>query len=574
MIQRLWVGLEQNGGGGGCHVAVNQHGHVVDTRAQNGACHGCQFTPAQAAQHFEWIVQMCAMQVHRAAYGVGFAFQAFGVNACAGPHPVFRLSTEQAMCEGSRNGGIPNAHFSNAQEVTTIGYRFHAIGHGGGTVLFAEGGLLRDVACRKFQGQFKYLEAKIKGLADLVDRSTIVLEIRHHLCGHCLRISCNALRHHAVIACKHCDHRTLDTGRRALLPGCQPFHDILQTAQRTGGLGQLRVAFPNLGHRIQISFGHGRHERADIVEGKAAWHGDTFQESQSCKNVCGFWAGLGADVNAIEDPATAMNDPTPISPATPSRFRPLAEFVHALKFLTRLPVPFSRTIDPPPFNQTLRMFSVVGALIGCGIALALLAGKYLYLPAMLAAVLAVAAGMLVTGALHEDGLADTADGLGGGKTRERRLEIMRDSRIGSYGTLALIVAVGTRVSCYAALLPYSPEALFLVIVACQSFSRALMVDLLWATRPARLDGLSVYAGQPTRSVALSAIAVGLLLTLLAGYYTQVENAVLALGLGLAVTAGIRQLAMRLIGGQTGDVCGAVQVTCEMVMLSAFVATLR
>ena len=220
------------------------------------------------------------------------------------------------------------------------------------------------------------------------------------------------------------------------------------------------------------------------------------------------------------------------------------------------------------------MFSVVGALIGCGIALALLAGKYLYLPAMLAAVLAVAAGMLVTGALHEDGLADTADGLGGGKTRERRLEIMRDSRIGSYGTLALIVAVGTRVSCYAALLPYSPEALFLVIVACQSFSRALMVDLLWATRPARLDGLSVYAGQPTRSVALSAIAVGLLLTLLAGCYTQVENAVLALGLGLAVTAGIRQFAMRLIGGQTGDVCGAVQVTCEMVMLSAFVATLR
>jgi adenosylcobinamide-GDP ribazoletransferase len=270
----------------------------------------------------------------------------------------------------------------------------------------------------------------------------------------------------------------------------------------------------------------------------------------------------------------AMSDLPPATPAIPSHFRPLAEFVHALKFLTRLPVPFSRTIDPPPFNQTMRMFSVVGALIGCGIALVLLAGKYVYLPAMLAALLAVAAGMLLTGALHEDGLADTADGLGGGKTRERRLEIMRDSRIGSYGTLALIVAVGVRVSCYAALLPFAPEAIVLVIAACQSFSRALVVDLLWATRPARLDGLSVYAGQPKRTVALSAILAGLLLTLAAGYYTHFENAVLALGLGLAVTAGIRQFAMRMIGGQTGDVCGAVQVTCEVVMLTAFVATLH
>jgi adenosylcobinamide-GDP ribazoletransferase len=269
-----------------------------------------------------------------------------------------------------------------------------------------------------------------------------------------------------------------------------------------------------------------------------------------------------------------MSDLPPAPSTTPSTFRPLAEFVHALKFLTRLPVPFSRTIDPPPFKQTMRMFSIVGALIGCGIAGVLLAGKYLNLPPMLAALLAVATGVLLTGALHEDGLADMADGFGGGKTRERRLEIMRDSRIGSYGTLALIVAVGARVACYAALLPFAPLALLLVIVACQSFSRALVVDLLWATSPARSDGLSAYAGQPTRTVAMVAIIVGLLLTMAAGYFTNFENAILALGLGLAATAGIRQLAIRLIGGQTGDVCGAAQVTCEVMMLCAFVATLH
>ncbi len=288
----------------------------------------------------------------------------------------------------------------------------------------------------------------------------------------------------------------------------------------------------------------------------------------------GFWAGLGAHVNAIEDPVTAMSDLPPAPNSNAGSFRPLAECVHALKFLTRLPVPFSRTLDMPPFNQTMRMFSLVGALIGCGIAAVLLAGRYLHLPPTLAALIAVAAGMLVTGGLHEDGLADLADGFGGGKSKEQRLAIMRDSRIGSYGTLALIVAVGARVSCYAALLPLRAVAMLMIIVACQSFSRALMVDLLWATPPARPDGLSAYAGQPSRVVAMSAILVGLLLTLAAGYVTDFENAILALALGLASTAAIRQVAMRLIGGQTGDVCGAAQVTCEVMMLAAFVARLH
>jgi adenosylcobinamide-GDP ribazoletransferase len=266
---------------------------------------------------------------------------------------------------------------------------------------------------------------------------------------------------------------------------------------------------------------------------------------------------------------------TPPTPeAQPAEVRPLAEFVHALKFLTRVPVPLSRTIDPPPLKQTMRMFSIAGALIGVFIATVLWSAKYLQLPPMLAALLAIAAGMLLTGALHEDGLSDTADGLGGGKTRERRLEIMRDSRIGSYGALALIAAIGMRVACYEALLTQRAWTIVAVIVACQSFSRAMMVDLMWATRPARSDGLSAFAGQPSRTTAMFAIIIGLLLTLLAGHFTRIENGILALAFALGATAGVRWLAIRLVGGQTGDICGAAQVTCEVMMLSAFVATIR
>jgi adenosylcobinamide-GDP ribazoletransferase len=248
--------------------------------------------------------------------------------------------------------------------------------------------------------------------------------------------------------------------------------------------------------------------------------------------------------------------------------------VHALKFLTRLPIPFSKTIDPPPLNQTMRMFSVAGGLIGLMVAAVLLVGRVSQLPPMLAAVFAAAAGLLITGALHEDGLADTADGLGGGKTRERRLDIMRDSRIGTYGALALIVAIAARVAAYVSLLDMSAFALVTIIVATQSFSRALVVDLLWATPPARANGLSAYAGQPPRSVAMFAIIIGLGLTLLAGYFTRFENAVFALALGLAAVAAVRWQAIRLIGGQTGDICGAAQVACDVLMLTAFVATLH
>ncbi len=292
------------------------------------------------------------------------------------------------------------------------------------------------------------------------------------------------------------------------------------------------------------------------------------------KNVSGFWARLGAHVNRIEDLVSDMSDLPPLSqPPAPFKTRPWAEFVHAMGFLTRLPIPFARTIDPPPLAQTMRMFPLAGALIGCGVACILLLADMVNLPDHLAALLAVAGGVLVTGALHEDGLADTADGLGGGKTRAHRLDIMRDSRIGTYGALALILAVAMRVTCYTALLTFPPLAIVLVIAASQAFSRALMVDLLWATRPARADGLSALAGQPSRSIAMFAITSGLALTLLAGYFTLFENAVLALGFGLAATAGIRGLAIRLIGGQTGDICGAAQVTCEVMMLTAFVASI-
>jgi adenosylcobinamide-GDP ribazoletransferase len=270
-----------------------------------------------------------------------------------------------------------------------------------------------------------------------------------------------------------------------------------------------------------------------------------------------------------------MSDtPTPPQTESAGTFRPFAEFVHAARFLTRVPVPFSRTVDPPPLKQTMRMFPLVGGVIGLMIAAIAFGLSTVNVPSLLACLIAVSAGLVATGALHEDGFADFADGMGGGRTKERRLEIMRDSRIGSYGGLALIICVLARVFALEALLGLPLATLLTTVAAAHGFSRALMVDLLWATPPARADGLSASAGQPSRNVTLFAAVIGLGMTLGSGYFTGAEAAVIALGCGLAATAVVRWLAMRLIGGQTGDVAGAAQVTCELAMLTAFVATIH
>ena len=190
------------------------------------------------------------------------------------------------------------------------------------------------------------------------------------------------------------------------------------------------------------------------------------------------------------------------------RFRPFAEFLVALRFLTRLPVPFVRTLDPPPLYRSMGMFPLAGALVGGLTGAVLVLGHLVRLPDYFSAALALGAGALITGALHEDGLSDVADGFGGGQSREHRLDIMRDSRIGAYGALSLCLLTIARASLYVALLGLPPGGTVLLLASAAAFSRALMVDLMWATRPARLDGLSVMAGRPSRNTTLLALSLG------------------------------------------------------------------
>lgn len=234
----------------------------------------------------------------------------------------------------------------------------------------------------------------------------------------------------------------------------------------------------------------------------------------------------------------------------------------AAVFLTRLPLPDAGPVAPGELARAMRGFPVVG--IGLGLAAGLIAALALaLLPPLPSALIAVMALTLMTGALHEDGLADFADGLGARGGAEQRLEVMRDSRSGAFGVLALVFSVSLRAAALAALPGYG--RVIGALVAAAALSRALIPAAMQVMAPARPDGLGASAGSPDASVAATAAGLGLLAAIAGlGLGGALVATVMALAAGLAVV----WLARRALGGYTGDVLGAVQQATETAIVLA------
>ncbi len=182
----------------------------------------------------------------------------------------------------------------------------------------------------------------------------------------------------------------------------------------------------------------------------------------------------------------------------------------------------------------------------------------------LAAVLAVGAAVLITRALHEDGLADTADGLGPhGVEPERRLEIMRDSRNGTFGVLAIALSVLIKVACLA---QFGSATGLVVLIAAHSLSRAVIAYPLLALSPAQDDGLGVRVGKPTDNDVWLTVGIGVVLAFLLLLGKGFFVAIFAPVLTVAAAWGASHWIARRLGGYTGDTLGAVQQTAEIAFL--------
>jgi adenosylcobinamide-GDP ribazoletransferase len=233
----------------------------------------------------------------------------------------------------------------------------------------------------------------------------------------------------------------------------------------------------------------------------------------------------------------------------------------SIAFLTRLPLGQSASGQDIDIARASWAFPISGIVVGLiGAVVYALAFK-LGLGPWPSAALCVAATLGVTGCLHEDGLADAADGFGGGATRERKLEIMRDSRIGTYGVCALTLSILLRVAVIATLarLPFT----FWALIAAHAAARAVLPIFMTIVPPARDDGLSRAAGQPPQQTALIAGALGvLILVALLGPLAGIA----ALVLLAVVMALMAWLSSAQIGGQTGDVLGALEQISEIAVL--------
>jgi len=240
------------------------------------------------------------------------------------------------------------------------------------------------------------------------------------------------------------------------------------------------------------------------------------------------------------------------------------DVAEALALLTRLPVP---AVTAPRGARAAWAWPLAGAAVAVIAGLVGWAALALGLAAPLAAGLILATQIAVTGALHEDGLADTADGLWGGHDPARRLEIMKDSRIGAYGVLALVLSLGLRWLALAAIV--EAGGLFAPLIAAAVLSRAPMAVLMAAMPNARGAGLAASVGRPAQDTASLAalLALALAFPLIGwGLLASVFWAALA-------TIALAALAKDKIGGQTGDILGASQQLAEIAALMALAASL-
>lgn len=277
-----------------------------------------------------------------------------------------------------------------------------------------------------------------------------------------------------------------------------------------------------------------------------------------------------------------MSDPfEKVESLSPSAWQEIVtDLARAVRFYSRLPVPQLPWEQAPhalpDFRRLIRVVPLMGLMLGLLPACVLLLALALDLGPWLGAILCVLTATVTTGAFHEDGLADTADSFGGA-TLERRLAIMKDSRIGSYGTCALILAFALRIGALATLLfrlDGTSVAAALLIAA--AISRMAGLTPLVFLPPARTEGASQAVGQPARESFWLASGLAAGLALLIGLPAGLPASGISLMLFLAALSGwaLTRLAKRHIQGQTGDIAGAAQQIAEIAALIGLLIAVR
>ncbi|TCO08046.1 adenosylcobinamide-GDP ribazoletransferase [Natronoflexus pectinivorans] len=232
----------------------------------------------------------------------------------------------------------------------------------------------------------------------------------------------------------------------------------------------------------------------------------------------------------------------------------------AIMFFTRIPVPTNLPYSKELLNKALRFFPLVGGIVG-GVGAGVLWLALLVLPLPLALLLSIIATIFITGAFHEDGFADFCDGYGGGMTKERILDIMKDSRLGTYGTIGLVSVLAVK---YTALLAIPIPYLFIILVSAHIFSRFVPVVLVFTTPYIREDALSK-AKPIGNQTSVTSLIIAMLTSAIPLFFLNWIHSVGIIVACAIVIVLFRLYIMKRTGGYSGDVLGALQQLCEVAI---------
>ena len=236
------------------------------------------------------------------------------------------------------------------------------------------------------------------------------------------------------------------------------------------------------------------------------------------------------------------------------------EITVAGTFLTRLPFRAAYPVKVADLGSAVHMFPVIGLIVGSVGAAALWLATQISLNLIASGAIGLAVVIWITGALHEDGLADFFDGISAWD-RDRRLAIMRDSNIGVFGVLALIFSIVFKIAILAQLL--TDGIAFSAFIAAAAISRGMIPLLMYFMKPARGDGLGSEVGRPSGEAVGMAVIIS---SLISGIIFDVWSAILILFSAAMAAMGLGLLAQRRLGGYTGDVLGAAQQFAELAVL--------
>jgi len=247
-------------------------------------------------------------------------------------------------------------------------------------------------------------------------------------------------------------------------------------------------------------------------------------------------------------------------------------FYLALSFFTRIPVPKTMQFSPELLNQSSRYFSLIGLLLGIILSLSYYTVNTLF-GAQISILLMMAFSLALTGAFHEDGLADMADGFGGGYSKEQCLTIMKDSRIGTYGAVTLIMAFALKFTLLLTLSSYNISVIIITIILSQSLSRAIAASLIisipYVSEEQHNKSKPLATNQSVKSTAFLLIVGCLPLV----FYSQ-TTVFICLGVLFVFRWFFQQWLMKKIAGFTGDCLGAAQQVAEILILLVVVYCLE